>query len=115
MKAQNGGQQDLLPAGERIDDAPQWFVDALAIQPQDKFVGYEKTDLHYRQWLGPNAEADNLVLVHGGGAHARWYDFIAPLLSPYYNVISVDLPGMGDSGWLQDYKREIMAEAVITM
>ena len=30
MKAQNGGQQELLPAGERIDEAPQWFQDALA-------------------------------------------------------------------------------------
>jgi len=56
-----------------------------------------------------------MVLVHGGGAHARWYDFIAPLLTPYYNVIALDLPGMGDSGWLAAYKREIMAEAVITM
>ncbi|MDB2381523.1 alpha/beta hydrolase, partial [Alphaproteobacteria bacterium] len=115
MKAQNGGQQDLLHAGERIDQAPQWFQDALANKPQDKFVAYEQTKLHYRQWHGPNADAPNLVLVHGGGAHARWYDFIAPLLTDYYNVIAVDLPGMGDSGWLKDYKREIMAEALITM
>ena len=102
MKAQNGGQQELLPAGERIDEAPQWFCDALANQPQDKNVAYEKTEIHYRQWAGPDADAPNLVLVHGGGAHARWYDFIAPLLTPYYNAIAVDLPGMGDSGWLQE-------------
>ena len=43
MKVQNGGQQELLPAGERIDEAPQWFCDALANQPQDKTVAYEKT------------------------------------------------------------------------
>ena len=92
MKAQNGGQQQLLPAGELIDEAPQWFVDALANKPQDKTVGYEQTELHYRQWAGPDADAPNVVLVHGGGAHAHWYDFIAPLLSPYYNAISVDLP-----------------------
>jgi pimeloyl-ACP methyl ester carboxylesterase len=115
MKAQNGGQQDLLPAGERIDDAPQWFKEALAQKPQDKFVAYEQTKLHYRQWDGPNAEAPNIVLVHGGGAHARWYDFIAPLESAKYNVISVNLPGMGDSGWLQKYDRDIMAEGLITM
>ena len=53
MKAQNGGQQELLPAGERIDDAPQWFVNALANKPQDKAVSYEQTELHYRQWTGP--------------------------------------------------------------
>ena len=115
MKALNGGQQDLLPTGERIDQPPQWFRDALDNAPQDHFVAYQKTKLHYRQWRGPSADTPNIVLVHGGGAHARWYDFIAPLLTPYYNAISLDLPGMGDSGWLQKYNREIMAEAVINM
>ena len=42
MKAQNGGQQDLLPAGERIDAAPQWFQDALANTPQDKKTALNK-------------------------------------------------------------------------
>ncbi len=115
MRALNGGQQDLLPDGEIIDNPPQWFCDAIANQPEDCFVAYEKTKLHYRKWTGPSADAPNVVMVHGGGAHARWYDFIAPLLTDYYNVISVDLPGMGDSGWLQNYKRDIMAEGVITM
>ena len=44
MKAQNGGQQDLLPAGERIDAAPQWFQDALANTPQDKKTAFEETE-----------------------------------------------------------------------
>ena len=78
MKALNGGQQDLLPAGERIDQPPQWFRDALDNAPQDHFVAYQHTNLHYRQWRGPSADTPNIVLVHGGGAHARWYDFIAP-------------------------------------
>ena len=82
MKALNGGQQDLLPAGERIDEPPQWFRDALDNAPQDHFVAYRQTNLHYRQWRGPSADTPNIVLVHGGGAHARWYDFIAPLLTP---------------------------------
>ena len=99
MKAQNGGQQELLPAGERIDEAPQWFVDALANKPQDKTWPMTKRKFIIANGR-PDADAPNLVLVHGGGA-MRWYDFIAPLLSPYYNAISVDLPGMGDSGWLQ--------------
>ena len=50
MKALNGGQQDLLPAGERIDEPPQWFRDALDNAPQDHFVAYRQTNLHYRQW-----------------------------------------------------------------
>ena len=115
MKALNGGQQELLPAGELVDFEPQWFKDAIATQAQDEYAEYKGTKLHFRRWHGPSADAENIVLVHGGGAHARWYDFIAPLLSPHYNVISVDLPGMGDSGWLDAYNRDIMAEGVITM
>ena len=115
MKALNGGQQELLPAGELVDFEPQWFTQAIATPAEDKFVAYQDTKLHFRQWQGPSRDAPNLVLMHGGGAHARWYDFIAPLLSPRYNVISLDMPGMGDSGWLQKYNRDIMAEGVITM
>lgn len=115
MKTDNGGQQALVPAGELIEQAPQWFRDAIETEPQLCEVAYEQTHLRYRKWDGPSADAQGLVLVHGGGAHARWYDFIAPQLSAAYNVISVNLPGMGDSGWLQNYNREIMAEGVITM
>ena len=32
-----------------------------------------------------------------------------------YNVISVDLPGMSDSGWLQKYDRDIMAEGLMAI
>lgn len=115
MKTDNGGQQALVPAGELIEKAPDWFQQALAEKPHLRDVAYEKTRLHYRQWDGPGTDAPNIVLLHGGGAHARWYDFIAPQLTPYYNVIALNLPGMGDSGWLQSYTRDIMAEGVITM
>ena len=115
MKALNGGQQDLLPEGELVDFEPQWFREALAQMPQDRFVPFQDTELHFRQWDGPSPQAHNVVLLHGGGAHARWYDFIAPLLTRDFNVISLDMPGMGDSGWLQTYNRDIMAEAIITM
>lgn len=115
MKTDNGGQQALVLAGELIEQAPQWFTRAIETEAEDCRVAYEQTHLTYRKWAGPSADAPNIVMVHGGGAHARWYDFIAPLITAKYNVISVDQPGMGDSGWLQKYNREIMADALITM
>ena len=66
MKAQNGGQQELLPAGERIDEAPQWFCDALANQPQDKNVAYEK-----RKFIIANEPALTLMHEFGFGAWQR--------------------------------------------
>ena len=41
---------------------PRNGFDALANKPQDKTV-YEQTELHYRQWAGPDADAPNVVLV----------------------------------------------------
>lgn len=40
-----------------------------------------------------------LLCVHGGGAHAHWFDFIAPGLCTDYHVRALDLRGHGDSAW----------------
>ena len=121
MLTDNGGQQAHIPPHELIAAPPQWFTAALNEAGQDHFVPYENTQLHYRAWDCTNPQASaraaaaNIVLLHGDGAHARWYDFIAPLLTPYYNVIAADLPGMGDSGWLKAYSRHGMADAIAAM
>lgn len=41
-----------------------------------------------------------LLLVHGGMAHARWWDLVAARLADRLHVFAVDLPGHGDSPWL---------------
>ena len=38
------------------------------------------------------------MLAHGGGAHSRWWDHVAPLLATDRRVIALDLSGHGDSG-----------------
>jgi pimeloyl-ACP methyl ester carboxylesterase len=55
-------------------------------------------------------------LVHGGGAHARWWDHIAPLLATDRTVVAFDLSGHGDSGrrpsyGLDSWKHEIVQVA----
>lgn len=40
-----------------------------------------------------------MLCVHGGAAHAHWYDFVAPGLIPDHHVLSLDLRGHGDSAW----------------
>jgi pimeloyl-ACP methyl ester carboxylesterase len=49
--------------------------------------------------------APGVVLVHGGLAHARWWDAIAPLLRGY-RVLAPDLTGHGDSAWRSHYDTE---------
>jgi pimeloyl-ACP methyl ester carboxylesterase len=41
----------------------------------------------------------NVLLLHGGMAHARWWDFVAPLLAPVARVFALDRRGHGDSDW----------------
>ena len=40
-----------------------------------------------------------MLCVHGGAAHAHWYDFVAPGFTPDHRVLSLDLRGHGDSAW----------------
>ena len=38
-----------------------------------------------------------LVLLHGGGANAHWWDHLAPRLADEWHVVALDLRGHGDS------------------
>lgn len=40
-----------------------------------------------------------MLCVHGGGANAHWYDFVAQGFNADYHVRAVDLRGHGDSEW----------------
>jgi esterase len=40
-----------------------------------------------------------MLLVHGGAAHARWWDFVAPALTARFHVLALDQRGHGDSPW----------------
>ncbi len=112
MRAYNAGQQEKLPKAERIDFEPTWFKQAIAQPGESRRLPFRGRHIHTLHWK-PHQKAPGIVLLHGNGAHARWFDFIAPLLFPQYHIVALDLPGMGDSDWLEHYSREIMAEAVI--
>jgi len=40
-----------------------------------------------------------MLCLHGRGAHAHWFDFVARDLAADYHVLALDLPGHGDSPW----------------
>lgn len=40
-----------------------------------------------------------MLCIHGGAAHAHWFDFVAPGFTPDFHVRSLDLRGHGDSDW----------------
>jgi pimeloyl-ACP methyl ester carboxylesterase len=40
-----------------------------------------------------------LLFVHGGAAHAHWWDFVAPAFIDRFHALALDLRGHGDSEW----------------
>src|ERR1700753_3663687 len=96
------------------EDPPEWFTKALATEPEARRVDVDGTAIAYLAW--GERSPRGLVLVHGGGAHAHWWDHIAPLLTGDRRVLALDLSGHGDSGRRDDYSldtwsREILAVA----
>lgn len=60
---------------------------------------HEPPRLHLASWDG---DGPPVLLVHGMGAHWRWWDEVAPLLAAETRPVALDLRGHGDSGWRDD-------------
>ena len=65
------------------------------------FVSDTGIKLHYLDW-GGDPTLRTFVLLHGGGAHAHWWDYVAPELSAYGRVVALDFRGHGRSEWSKD-------------
>lgn len=53
--------------------------------------------LHGLEWGHPGGPA--LCFLHGGSAHAHWFDRVAPAFANRYHVLSLDQRGHGESDW----------------
>jgi pimeloyl-ACP methyl ester carboxylesterase len=67
--------------------------------PKDAFLDLPQVRLHYLEWGEPTNPP--LLLLHGGSAHAHWWDHIAPVLADDFRVLALDLRGHGDSSWVE--------------
>jgi len=61
--------------------------------------------LHALDWGEPSLPA--VVLLHGGGANAHWWDHIAPTICDRHRMVALDFRGHGDS----DHPEELMVGA----
>jgi esterase len=62
-----------------------------------RFIQVGGLRLHYLDY-GSAGRAPMLCL-HGGAAHAHWFDFVAASFTPDYHVRALDQRGHGDSEW----------------
>jgi pimeloyl-ACP methyl ester carboxylesterase len=91
---------------------PEWFARALAAPVETISVDVYRASIRARVWGAPGP---GVVLVHGGAAHSRWWDHIAPMLADHYRVVALDLSGHGDSGRRAVYELRFWADEVMAV
>ncbi len=115
-------------------NAPSWFKDAVETPcRQEGFVECDDdVQLHYLHWPCNGAvqdankkeeeeeeeegeslkkrkqigKAQPLIFIHGNGAHAFWYAFIAPFFNDDYDVYALTFSGCGDSSSRSSVKND---------
>ena len=62
--------------------------------------------------------APTVLLVHGNGGHAHWWDALVPHFVPGYALLAPDLRGHGESDWphvpayrIEDFSADLLAIA----
>ena len=98
-----------------IEDAPKWFHESLNIIPEELLIKNDRGDLSYARWSSTKENDNLLIFIHGTGAHKKWWYPIAPQFINDTNVIAVDLPGMGDSGFREKYSIKDFGECIISI
>ncbi|WP_131765113.1 alpha/beta fold hydrolase [Candidatus Protofrankia californiensis] len=92
-------------------ETPGWFRTALERRPRQYATEVDGCRISYRCWGEP--ERPGIILVHGGAAHAGWWDHIAPLIDSEYRVVAIDMSGHGDSGRRDDYSLQSWAAEIV--
>jgi len=93
---------------------PSWFSQAIATSFTTHKINVDNCDIVYQQWQSKN-DKPGLVLIHGNGAHAGWWNFIAPAFIDRFNIAALNLSGMGDSGHRQRYTPELFVAEVMAV
>ena len=97
-----------------LKQAPAWFHASIAIKPRLEDLQHPLGNLKYQVW---DREETNkiVILIHGTGAHKRWWDPIAPLFTQDFTVIAPDLPGMGESNHRAKYDFEGFSDSILAI
>src|SRR5213595_1074078 len=91
----------LAGFGGRKPPAPEWFKTAIANAPERTLVDVRGAAIETLSWG-----------LHGNGANADWWSFIAPFFADDHRVAALSFSGMGGSGWRDRYSYDgYVAEA----
>ena len=88
--------------------APKWFTEALGAPHETSRHLVAGVRLESLAW-GERGKP-GLLLMHGNGAHARWWSFIAPFFARTHRVVAFSWSGMGGSDWRPSYSLDLYVE-----
>jgi len=95
--------------GER-PPAPAWFEAAMANAPERSTFTVEGAEVELLTW--GEIGKPGLLFLHGNGAHADWWSFIAPFFAKDWRVAAISWSGMGGSDWRDGYSAELFASEI---
>lgn len=110
------GSDDIAPLaayGGQSPLYPEWVQKALADAPRRSQTMVGVVAIETLAW-GDKTQ-DGVLLLHGNGAHADWWSFLAPSLAgSRKHVVAMSYSGMGGSDWrdiyrMDDFVQEILA------
>lgn len=85
-----------------VPPAPAWFATAMAQAPEVGRVVVDGAGIETLAW-GERGKP-GLLFLHGNGAHAGWWRFIAPFFAADYRVAALSWSGMGGSDHRDAYR-----------
>mmetsp|Transcript_20336 Transcript_20336/g.63759 ORF Transcript_20336/g.63759 Transcript_20336/m.63759 type:complete len:362 (+) Transcript_20336:84-1169(+) len=99
------------------DELPRWFAEAVSAPCESRFVDVHGCAVHYLHWkmrpLATSHQGAGIIFVHGNGAHAHWWDFVAPFFTGENDCLAVSNSGSGRSAWREAYSFELWAEELM--
>jgi pimeloyl-ACP methyl ester carboxylesterase len=100
-------------AGEK-PDYPPWALAALNDKPERSEVDVSGAKIEVLSW-GEIGDP-GVLLLHGNGASADWWSFLAPTLAKAgYRVVAMSFSGMGGSQWRKTYQMDTFVGEILTI
>jgi pimeloyl-ACP methyl ester carboxylesterase len=103
----------LAGLGGKRPPAPEWFEAAISTPSEDESVEVNGAQIRYSAWGKKGRRG--MLLVHGGRAHRNWWRPFAPFFADEFRVAALDLSGMGDSDWREEYSIHGLVDEVFAV
>jgi len=101
----------LARFGGEAPQAPDWFVRAIAHEPERSMIEVDGSKVELLTW--GQVGKPGIVFLHGNGAHADWWSFIAPFFADDYRIAAISWSGQGGSEWRERYSANLFADEIM--